>query len=185
VKLSEIKNNETVVITKILGHGSFRKRIAEMGFVKGKQVKVIKTAPFNGAVEYKILNYNISLRRSEAERIEVTPLNEFVLPEHDRYEGVIDRNIASEPGINRGKTINVALVGNPNSGKTTLYNQLSGSRERVGNYSGVTVDIKRDHLLLPKRLYLQLFRPSRYLQPCGLQHSEKIYVRKFIYEETP
>jgi len=63
LKLSEVKNNETVVITKILGHGSFRKRINEMGFVKGKEIRVIKNAPFNGAIEYKILNYNISLRR--------------------------------------------------------------------------------------------------------------------------
>ena len=143
MKLSDIKNNETVVITKILGHGSFRKRIAEMGFIKGKQVKVIKTAPFNGPVEYKILNYNISLRRSEADRIEVIPLDEFVTPPQEGFEGVIDRNIIMDTSVPRAKTINVALAGNPNSGKTTLYNQLSGARERVGNYSGVTVDIKK------------------------------------------
>jgi ferrous iron transport protein B len=183
VKLSEIKNNETVVITKILGHGSFRKRIAEMGFVKGKQVKVIKTAPFNGPVEYKILNYNISLRRSEAERIEVVPLAEFVIPEQDGYEGVIDRNITTANGAIRGKTINVALVGNPNAGKTTLYNQLSGSREKVGNYSGVTVDIKKTTFFAHGYTFNFFDLPGTY--SLTAYSTEEIYVRKFIYEETP
>ena len=183
MKLSEVKNNETVVITKILGHGSFRKRIAEMGFVKGKQVKVIKTAPFNGPVEYKILNYNISLRRSEAERIEVIPLGEFVLPQLGGYEGVIDRVIAGDQGISRGRTINVALVGNPNSGKTTLYNQLSGSREKVGNYSGVTVDIKKTTFFAQGYTFNFIDLPGTY--SLTAYSTEEIYVRKFIYEETP
>jgi ferrous iron transport protein B len=183
VKLSEIKNNETAVITKILGHGSFRKRIAEMGFVKGKQVKVIKTAPFNGPVEYKILNYNISLRRSEADRIEVIPLSEFVTPATDAYEGVIDRNIIPESPGTRGKTINVALVGNPNSGKTTLYNHLSGSRERVGNYSGVTIDIKKTTFQAHGYTFNFIDLPGTY--SLTAYTAEEIYVRKFIYEETP
>lgn len=183
MRLSEIKNNETVVITKILGHGSFRKRIAEMGFVKGKQVKVIKNAPFNGPVEYKILNYNISLRRSEADRIEVIPLHEFVIPDQVSFDGVIDRNIISDPGITRGKTINVALVGNPNSGKTTLYNQLSGSRERVGNYSGVTVDIKKTTFFSNGYTFNFFDLPGTY--SLSAYSAEEIYVRKFIYEETP
>lgn len=183
MRLSEIKNNETVVITKILGHGSFRKRIAEMGFVKGKQVKVIKNAPFNGAVEYKILNYNISLRRSEADRIEVIPLHEFIIPDQVSFDGVIDRNIISDPGITRGKTINVALVGNPNSGKTTLYNQLSGSRERVGNYSGVTVDIKKTTFFSNGYTFNFFDLPGTY--SLSAYSAEEIYVRKFIYEETP
>lgn len=183
MKLSEIKNNETVVITKILGHGSFRKRIAEMGFVKGKQVKVIKTAPFNGAVEYKILNYNISLRRSEAENIEVIPLNEFSTPDTGAYEGVIDRNIIADVTVARGKTINVALVGNPNSGKTTLYNQLSGAREKVGNYSGVTVDIKKTTFEAKGYTFNFYDLPGTY--SLTAYTAEEIYVRKFIYEEIP
>ncbi len=183
MKLSEIRNNETVVITKILGHGSFRKRIAEMGFVKGKQVKVIKNAPFNGPVEYKILNYNISLRRSEAERIEVIPVSEFVIPDQAGFDGVIDRNVVSNPGIIRGKTINVALVGNPNSGKTTLYNHLSGSREKVGNYSGVTVDIKKTTFLSGGYTFHFYDLPGTY--SLTAYSAEEIYVRKFIYEETP
>ncbi len=183
MRLSEIKNNETVVITKILGHGSFRKRIAEMGFIKGKQVKVIKTAPFNGPVEYKILNYNISLRRSEAERIEVIPLNEFITPELHPFEGVIDRQIAITPDQVRSKTINVALVGNPNAGKTTLYNQLSGSKEKVGNYSGVTVDIKRTTFFANGYTFNFTDLPGTY--SLTAYSTEEIYVRKFIYEQTP
>lgn len=183
MKLSEVKNNDTVVITKILGHGSFRKRIAEMGFVKGKQVKVIKNAPFNGPVEYKILNYNISLRRSEAERIEVVPLDEFIIPDQSGFEGVIDRNVAIDPSAVRGKTINVALVGNPNSGKTTLYNQLSGQREKVGNYSGVTVDIKKTTFTAHGYTFNFFDLPGTY--SLTAYTAEEIYVRKFIYEETP
>ena len=183
MRLSEIKNNETAVITKILGHGSFRKRIAEMGFVKGKQVKVIKNAPFNGPVEYKILNYNISLRRSEADRIEVIPVQEFTIPDQVSFEGVIDRNISNDQSITRVKTINVALVGNPNSGKTTLYNQLSGSRERVGNYSGVTVDIKKTTFFSNGYTFNFFDLPGTY--SLSAYTEEEIYVRKFIYEETP
>lgn len=183
VKLSEIKNNETVVITKILGHGSFRKRIAEMGFVKGKQVKVIKNAPFNGPVEYKILNYNISLRRSEAERIEVIPLNEFVIPDQPGFDWVIDRNIIIDPATVKEKIINIALVGNPNSGKTTLYNQIAGQREKVGNYSGVTVDIKKTTFISHGYTFNIYDLPGTYSLTAYTE--EEIYVRRFIYEETP
>ncbi|NCB08144.1 MAG: ferrous iron transport protein B, partial [Bacteroidia bacterium] len=89
MKLSEVKHSESVIITKVLGHGSFRKRISEMGFVKGNEVKVIKNAPFNGPFEFKILNYNISLRESEAKLIEVVPVAEFVETGNGNYEGVI------------------------------------------------------------------------------------------------
>lgn len=183
MKLSEVRNNETVVISKILGHGSFRKRINEMGFVKGKEITVIKNAPFNGAIEYRILNYNITLRRSEAEQIEVVALSDYVVPCESGYEGVIHREENAGEVQVRGKSINVALVGNPNAGKTTLYNALSGSREKVGNYSGVTVEIRKTSFDafgyhfniydLPGTYSLTAYTP------------EEIYVRKFIYEETP
>ena len=93
MKLSEVKYREAVIITKVLGHGSFRKRISEMGFVKGKEVVVIKNAPFKGPFEFKILDYNVSLRKSEADLIEVVPVNEFVAAENGNYEGVIDQHI--------------------------------------------------------------------------------------------
>ncbi len=183
MKLSEVKNNETVVITKILGHGSFRKRIAEMGFVKGKQVKVIKNAPFNGAIEYKILNYNISLRRTEAELIEVIPISEFVTPGLSNFEGVIDLPVIAGNSEVKEKVINVALVGNPNCGKTTLYNFLSGAKERVGNYSGVTVDIKKNTFVSRGYTFNFYDLPGTY--SLTAYTSEELYVRKFIYEQTP
>ena len=93
MKLSEARNNEPVVITKVLGHGSFRKRITEMGFIRGNEVRAIKNAPFKGPSEYKILNYNITLRKSEADQIEVIPAAEFKKASTDKYEGTIDRNI--------------------------------------------------------------------------------------------
>lgn len=183
MKLSEVKNNQEVVITKVLGHGSFRKRINEMGFVKGKTVKVIKSAPFNGAIEFKILNYNISLRRSEAELIEVVALKDFQKSIKSNYEGVIDRPDVEDLDDEKSKTINVALVGNPNSGKTTLYNFISGAKEKVGNYSGVSVDIKKATFSL-KGYTINFFDlPGTY--SLTAYSTEEIYVRKFIYEQTP
>ncbi len=183
MKLSEVKNKQTVVICKVLGHGSFRKRINEMGFIRGKEVKVIKEAPFNGPIEFKILNYNISLRRSEADLIEVVPVEDLKQPIVGKYSGVIDRNITNTNGAERSKTINIALVGNPNCGKTTLYNYLSGSKEKVGNYSGVTVDIKKT--TIKKDGYtLNIFDlPGTY--SLTAYTPEEIFVRKFIYEQTP
>lgn len=183
VRLSEVKYKETVVITKVLGHGSFRKRISEMGFVKGKEVKVIKNAPFNGAFEFKILNYNISLRKSEADQIEVLPLNEYKETKHDNFEGVIDQNIDLINQSKRSTTINIALVGNPNCGKTTLFNYISGSKEKVGNYSGVTVDIKKATFKTKGYTFNFFDLPGTY--SLTAYSTEEIFVRKFIYEQTP
>lgn len=183
VKLSEVKNSETVVITKVLGHGSFRKRISEMGFVKGKEVKVIKSAPFNGPFEFKIINYNISLRKSEADLIEVIPAGDFVKSENENYQGVIDREIDLVNQSERTKIINIALVGNPNSGKTTLFNFISGAKEKVGNYSGVTVEIKK--ATFETRGYTFNFYDLPGTYSLTAYSKEEIFVREFIYEQTP
>ncbi|MDO8952550.1 MAG: ferrous iron transport protein B [Draconibacterium sp.] len=183
VKLSEVKYSETVIITKVLGHGSFRKRISEMGFIKGKEVKVIKNAPFNGAFEFKIINYNISLRKSEADLIEVIPISEFVKSENENYQGVIDRDIDLVNQSERTKIINIALVGNPNSGKTTLFNYISGSKEKVGNYSGVTVDIKKATFTTKGYTFNFFDLPGTY--SLTAYSKEEIFVREFIYEQTP
>ncbi len=183
MKLSEVKYSETVIITKVLGHGSFRKRISEMGFIKGKEVKVIKNAPFNGAFEFKIINYNISLRKSEADLIEVIPLSEFVKSENENYQGVIDRDIDLVNQSERTKIINIALVGNPNSGKTTLFNYISGSKEKVGNYSGVTVDIKKATFTTKGYTFNFFDLPGTY--SLTAYSKEEIFVREFIYEQTP
>ncbi len=183
MKLSEVKNSEIVVITKVLGHGSFRKRISEMGFVKGKEVKVIKSAPFNGPFEFKIINYNVSLRKSEADLIEVVPLRDFIKAKSENYQGVIDRDIHLIDQSERTKIINIALVGNPNSGKTTLFNFISGSKEKVGNYSGVTVDIKKATFKTKGYTFNFYDLPGTY--SLTAYSKEEIFVREFIYEQTP
>jgi ferrous iron transport protein B len=183
VKLSEVKYQETVIITKLLGHGSFRRRISEMGFVKGKEVKVIKSAPFKGPIEFKILDYNVSLRKSEADRIEVVPLSEFDTSKNGSYEGVIDRKIELVNQSERTRTINIALVGNPNCGKTTLFNFISKSKEKVGNYSGVTIDIKKAKLKAKGYSFNFYDLPGTY--SLTAYSNEEIFVREFIYEKTP
>ncbi|MFY9154037.1 MAG: ferrous iron transport protein B [Prolixibacteraceae bacterium] len=183
MRLSEVKNKETVIITKVLGHGSFRKRITEMGFVKGKEVTVIKNAPFNGPTEYKILDYNITLRRTEANLIEVASLNESQNHVSKNFEGVIDYENLKVSAKEKEQTINIALVGNPNCGKTTLFNFISGSKEHVGNYSGVTVDAKKA-TFTNNGYHFNIFDlPGTY--SLTAYSPEEIYVRKFIMEETP
>ena len=149
MRLSELKTGEKGVIVKVLGHGGFRKRIVEMGFIKGKTVKVLLNAPLKDPLKYEILNYEISLRRQEAEMIEVIG-EEELQQTSQAYHGALTEEVSLSEKENdmlklaKGKrrTINVALVGNPNCGKTSIFNIASGSHEHVGNYSGVTIDAK-------------------------------------------
>lgn len=154
-----------------------------MGFVKGKEVKVIKITPFKGPIEFKILDYNITLRRSEANLIEVVSLDEAKEALHTGYEGVIDHEILKRSASEKGKIINVALVGNPNCGKTTLFNYLSGSKEHVGNYSGVTVDAKKASFKKFDYQFNLVDLPGTY--SLTAYSPEEIYVRKYIWKETP
>jgi len=183
VRLSEVKNKETVIITKVLGHGSFRKRITEMGFVKGKEVTVIKNAPFNGPIEYKILDYNITLRKTEANLIEVISENEASDKINLNFEGVLDNEDLKVSAKEKERTINIALVGNPNCGKTTLFNFISGSKEHVGNYSGVTIDAKKATFTQGEYHFNIYDLPGTY--SLTAYSPEEIYVRRFIMEETP
>ena len=154
-----------------------------MGFVKGKEVTVIKNAPFNGPIEYKILDYNITLRRSEANLIEVVSQDEAESLVPQNFGGVIDYENLKISAKEKERTINIALVGNPNCGKTTLFNFLSGSKEHVGNYSGVTVDAKKASFT-SKGYYFNIFDlPGTY--SLTAYSPEEIYVRNFIMDETP
>lgn len=139
--LADLTPGEKGIITKVRGRGAFRKRILEMGFISGKEVSVIQRAPLMDPVEYNVMSYNVSLRNSEARLIEI--LTESETSELQEL-GVSSRvgNLFTSTAQQKKKTINVAFVGNPNSGKTTLFNHASGLREHVGNYSGVTVDAK-------------------------------------------
>ena len=149
MRLSELKTGEKGVIVKVMGHGGFRKRIVEMGFVKGQTIEAILNAPLKDPIKYKIMGYDISLRRQEADMIEIMSQQEAIQhkSELQQYHGSIEdtelpEELLKEIALDKRKTINIALVGNPNCGKTSLFNIASGAHEHVGNYSGVTVDAK-------------------------------------------
>ena len=181
--LSDIVTGDEAIITKVLGHGAFRKRITEMGFVKGKKVRVIKNAPLQDPVEYEIMGYNVSLRRSEAQLVEVVSLEEAKNLSGIEFNGVIDEETLKKSAIEKGKTINVALVGNPNCGKTTLFNHASGAHERVGNYSGVTVDAKEASMKLNGFTFKIFDLPGTY--SITEYSPEELYVRRHITENHP
>ena len=145
MKLSDIEIGGRAVIVKVAGHGGFRRRIVEMGFIKGKVVEVVNRAPLGDPIEYSVMGYNVSLRLSEAEKIEVITVAEAEEIAKQRKEGAfatITEDEIRQVALDRRREIQVALVGNPNAGKTSLFNVISGEHEKVGNYSGVTVDAK-------------------------------------------
>ena len=181
--LSDIKTGDEAIITKVLGHGAFRKRITEMGFVKGEKVIVIKNAPLQDPVEYEIMGYKVSLRRSEAELVEVISVEEAAGLVEIKFEGTIDEDTLKVSALEKGKIINVALVGNPNCGKTTLFNFASGSHERVGNYSGVTVDAKEAILKKDGYIFKIVDLPGTY--SITEYSPEELYVRTHIMEKMP
>jgi len=154
-----------------------------MGFVKGKEVTVIKNAPFNGPIEYKILDYNITLRRTEANLIEVISKESAHKLTSKNFEGVIDYENLKVSAKEKERTINIALVGNPNCGKTTMFNFLSGAKEHVGNYSGVTIDSKKASFTSNGYHFNVFDLPGTY--SLTAYSPEEIYVRKFIMNETP
>ena len=187
MKLSDLKTGEKGVIVKVLGHGGFRKRIVEMGFIKGQIVEVLLHAPLRDPVKYKIMGYEVSLRHNEAAMIEIMSVEEARSIDKEKHtagnnndeEAVIDNNFNKEDeqeeplekklheaALKKRKKINVALVGNPNCGKTSLFNYISGAHERVGNYSGVTVDAKEGHANFEGYEY---YRSARHLFPLGIQ----------------
>jgi len=183
IHLSDLKTGEEGIITKVLGHGAFRKRITEMGFVKGKRVTVIKNAPLQDPVAYKIMNYNVSLRRSEAQLVEVIAVEDAYMLAKVPFAGTIDEDILKISALQQGREINIALVGNPNSGKTTLFNFASGSHERVGNYSGVTVDAKEATMKRGSYSFLIVDLPGTY--SITEYSPEELYVRMHITEKMP
>ena len=186
MKLSQLHTGERGVIVKVNGHGGFRKRIKEMGFVKGNKVKVILNAPLRDPIEYEIIGYKISLRREQADKIEVISESEAksllsasenlaALETEERYM----ERLAAE----RRKTIKVALVGNPNCGKTSLFNIASGSHEHVGNYSGVTVDAKTGTFEQGGYRFELVDLPGTY--SLSAYSPEELYVRQNLIDDTP
>lgn len=188
MRLSKLRTGEKGVIVKVLGHGGFRKRIVEMGFIKGKTVEVILNAPLKDPIKYRLLGYEISLRRQEADMIEVVSEQEARTMQNP-YHGSITEDVpvpeSELVALAKGKrrTINVALVGNPNCGKTSLFNIASGAHEHVGNYSGVTVDAKEGFFDFQGYHFRIVDLPGTY--SLSAYTPEELYVRKHIIEETP
>lgn len=183
--LSDLKSGERAVIIKVLGHGGFRRRILEMGFVRGQKVEAVLNAPLRDPIKYAIMGYEVSLRRSEAAMVEVLTLEEArryeqsadgatIVPDEEYIERVAEEKI---------REINVALVGNPNSGKTSLFNALSGGREHVGNYSGVTVNAKCGSLKYRGYKINITDLPGTYA--LSAYSPEEMYVRRHLMEELP
>ena len=193
MKLSELKTGERGVVVRVSGHGSFRKRILELGFIKGNVVKVILNAPLKDPIEYEVIGYKISLRREEADMIEViseseaklsleqAPLPETIAESCDETEMLARR--MKDLAEQRRHVIRVALVGNPNCGKTSLFNIASGSHEHVGNYSGVTVDAKEGHFEYGGYKFVLVDLPGTY-SISGFS-PEELYVRRNLVEDTP
>ena len=184
--LSDLQTGEEGVVVRVAGHGAFRKRIIEMGFIKGMKVSAVLNAPLKDPIKYRIMNFEVSLRRSDAEKVEIVTVEEAEkeIVHHDDFTGIDAPDCAlSHIAEHRAKTINVALVGNPNCGKTSIFNIAAHAHERVGNYSGVTVDEKVGtfehggytfHLTdLPGTYSLSAYSP------------EELYVRKHIIEKNP
>ncbi len=184
--MSELKTGEKGIIVKVLGHGGFRKRIIEMGFIKGKEVEVLLNAPLHDPVKYKLMGYEVSLRHQEADNIEVvsadTPIEatHFTITEdpHDHEDDYIRHQAMKER-----RTINVALVGNPNCGKTSLFNYASGAHGHVGNYSGVTVDATEAHASMFGYEFNLTDLPGTYSLSC--YSPEELYVREHLTEKMP
>lgn len=193
--LSDLATGERGVIVKVNGHGVFRKRILEMGFVKGKTVTAVLNAPLKDPIKYKLMDYEVSLRRSEARLIEVIypenihkteastqpMLNPLDLKGCEQYDDYY-KTERKDKDPNR-KVITVALVGNPNAGKTSLFNISSGGHEHVGNYGGVTVDLKEGKFKHDGYLIHIIDLPGTY--SMSAYTPEELYVRKYLVEEKP
>lgn len=196
MRLSELKTGDKAYIVKVNGSGAFRKRILEMGFVRGQEVKSILNAPLKDPIKYGIMDYEVSLRRSEAVLIEISKLREDALYsaelDDDLHEDVdfadeVEDALAlggKQSRIDDGsKIINVALVGNPNAGKTSIFNLASGAHEHVGNYGGVTVDAKEGLMRHGGYTFRLIDLPGTY--SLSAYSPEELYVRKYIFDENP
>ena len=185
MNLYNLSPGQKGIIVKIKGSGSFRKRLIEMGFVSGREVNVVKKAPLQDPIEYQILEYSVSLRKAESEMIEIVDFNadkEFALSEETTKSNKLEEVFHPAKEKNGENIINIALVGNPNSGKTTLFNYISGSRQMVGNYPGVTVDAKKTKFKYKNYSINIVDLPGTY--SVSAYTPEEKFVRQFVNSEN-
>jgi ferrous iron transport protein B len=181
--LFDLNEGDKAYITKVIGRGAFRKRILEMGFIPGKEIRVVKKAPLKDPTEYSLMGYNVSLRNSEAKYVEIETNPGIPLQSASKEFQTFNEDTPGKQDYSGRKIINVALVGNPNSGKTTLFNFASGSKERVGNYSGVTVDAKEATIRSGDYVINFIDLPGTY--SLSAYSPEELFVRNHIIDHHP
>ena len=192
--LRELKIGESAVITQVGGEGALRQHFLDMGVIPGAEVTVVKFAPLGDPMELQVHGYELTLRLADAEKIGIQKIEQRA-NKHERINhiepaahpglgetGHLYHDKASEDPLPEEALLTYALVGNQNCGKTTLFNQLTGSNQHVGNFPGVTVDRKDGAIKgYPKTLVTDL--PGIYsMSPYS---SEEIVSRSFVLEDSP
>ena len=193
MKLDELLVGESAQIVSVEGEGALRQHFLDMGLIPGVEVTVVKYAPMGDPIELKIHDYELTIRLADAKQIEITKQyqnhpKEYTLTElkknHPGYgeNGKLYHDKKTETPLSDDEVLTFALVGNQNCGKTTLFNQLTGSMQHVGNFPGVTVDRKDGHIKgYPQTLITDL--PGIYsMSPYS---SEEIVTREFLLKEKP
>ena len=172
----------TVQVVRVKGDGAFRQRLLEMGFVRGAKVTVLKNAPLQDPVEYMILGAHISLRHSEAAQVEVTDKDALFCDLEDNFNGIVETEVAGVDPM-ADDMLRIVLIGNPNCGKTSLFNNVTGAKEKVGNYGGVTVDSKEGWFTVGGKRVQLVDLPGTY--SLTEYSPEEMYVRTYIRDNHP
>jgi len=190
--LNELKVGSSARIDAVNGEGALRQHLLDMGVIPGARVKVVKLAPMGDPIEFRIHGYELTLRLAEAEKIQVTEIEAYMDSEPDKKKKKHEHIGLGEEGrfhpkgtgnpLPEDTTLTFALVGNQNCGKTTLFNELTGSNQHVGNFPGVTVD-RRDGVIKGFKNTLVTDLPGIYsMSPYT---SEEIVSRNFVLDEKP
>lgn len=191
--LKELETGKSAVIRTVGGKGALRQHFLDMGMIPGAEVTVVKLAPMGDPMELQVHGYELTLRLAEADQIEIAPINQRTrshagkerlqpiahpgLGEEGKYHSKEDENPLPE-----GTMLTYALVGNQNCGKTTLFNQLSGSNQHVGNFPGVTVDRKDGAIKGHAETDITDLPGIYSMSPYS---SEEIVSRNFVLDEKP
>lgn len=193
LKLSDLKTGESAVIQNVGGQGELRQHFLDMGIIPGAEVTLVKFAPMGDPMELQVHGYELTLRLSEAEKIQIQRITE----RSNKHERIQKINTSNHPGLgedgkyhlkgegtplSKGTLLSFALVGNQNCGKTTLFNQLTGSNQHVGNFPGVTVDKKTGAIKNRENTEVTDLPGIYSMSPYT---SEEIVSRNFVLNEKP